>query len=396
MFSFRKYVWALVVGGLLVLATACAPTLAESGNPAGDDPGESPPEPTETPHNSIDLAGTEWVLDRYGPAGEESELLPGSTITLHFEENRLSGTAGCNSYFGDYQLAGDSLAVGTLGNTEMWCEGLMDQESQYLTLLADVKTAAREGQRLLLSGPTGRLVFARQPPVADQALVDTVWELQTIVTGDTARSLLAGSRITIEFEPDGRVGGNAGCNTYGSTYILDEKGLGFHIFTTTLMDCQDSQLMDQEALYLELLQKADSLSLEGDQLTISSDDGELIFRPASHLSLEGTDWVLIGIATDDAVVQTWIDETITARFEDGQLAGSAGCNSYSAGYQVEDNRLSVGPAATTRRACAEEIMQRESEYLAALGRVASFETRLDTLMLYDSEGKLLLQFQAAQ
>jgi heat shock protein HslJ len=388
-----RRVQVLLIGGLLVLAGACSPGLSEPGT---QDPAQNPIGATETPRQSTGLANSEWVLERYGPVGNESELLPGSTITLHFEKDRLGGTAGCNSYFGDYHLTGDSISVGPLGSTEMWCDGLMDQGDAYLDLLGAVETVAHEGQRLILSGPAGWLVFAEQSPVADRALVETVWELQTIITGDTARSVLPGSLITVEFEADGRVSGFAGCNSFSSTYMLDEKGLGFHIFTTTLMACQDSELMDQESLFLNLLQESTSLSLEGDQLTISSDESDLIFRPVSHLSLEETDWVLTGIATGGAVVQNRTDEMITARFADGMLAGSTGCNSYSATYEIAGKRLSLGPVNSTRRACADEIMQRESEFLEALGRVTSFETRLDALMLYDSQGQVLIQFQEAQ
>jgi heat shock protein HslJ len=395
MLPFRRQFQALLFVSLLALAVACSPSLPIPGDSTGEDPARGSAEATEPPHESLGLDKAEWVLERYGPAGEEVGLLPGSTVTLHFEDGRLDGTAGCNGYFGDYQLAGDSLTVGTLGSTEMWCEGLMDQESAYLNLLRAVETAAREGDSLILTGPAGRLVFAEQAPVDEQALLETVWELQTIVNDETARSVLAGSQITIEFEPGRRVSGNAGCNSYSSTYMLDEKGLGFHIFTTTLMACQNQELMDQETLFLKQLQAADWLSLEDEQLVISSDEGELIFGPASHLSLEGTDWVLAGISTGDAVVQTWIDETITARFEAGQATGSAGCNSYFADYEIDGGHLTLGPVASTRKACSEEIMQRETEFLTALGQVALFETRLDTLRLYDGAGKLLLQFEAA-
>jgi heat shock protein HslJ len=396
MSSFQKHIQNILFGSLLVVVTACSPALAGRADQTGENPSHGPTASPGAPQESIDVDSTEWVLQRYGPANDESELVPGSTITLRFEDGQLRGTAGCNSYFGNYQLDGDSISVGTLGSTEMWCEGLMDQESAYLALLRDAETVTRQGESLILTGPTGRLVFARQSPVADQELVETVWELETIVIGVTVRSVLSGSRITIEFEPDGRVTGNAGCNSFGSTYQLDEKGLGFHIFTTTMMACQDEAIMDQEALFLKLLQSAHSLSLEGGQLRLGSDEGELIFRPASHLPLEGIDWVLTGIATGDAVVQSWIDETITARFEDGQVTGSAGCNSYSANYAVDNARLTLGPAASTRKACAEEIMQREAQFLTALGQVASFETRLETLLLYGGQGELLLQFEAAQ
>jgi len=53
-------------------------------------------------------------------------------------EHEVSGSAGCNSYFGDYEVDGSSLSIPLIGNTEMYCmepEGVMDQEEQYLQSL---------------------------------------------------------------------------------------------------------------------------------------------------------------------------------------------------------------------------------------------------------------------
>ena len=296
------------------------------------------------------------------------------------------------------EWSGESLAVGPLGMTAMWCEpqGRMDQESAYLALLGQVETVWRDGELLVLEGPDGRLTFVEPEPVADQPLAGTVWELETLVTGDAAQSVLAGSRITIEFGEYGRVNGSAGCNSYGTGYTLEGEAVSFDRFAVTAMACLEDGIMEQEANYLALLQAATTLVIEGQVLTLRSEAGELIFRPAKHLGLEGVDWALTGIATGEAVVGTWIDETITARFEAGQVTGSAGCNNYFADYAAEGATLALGPAGSTRMACEEEIMEREAEFLAALETVASYETRLETLSLYDAEGGLLLQFHAAQ
>ena len=40
-----------------------------------------------------------------------------------------------------------------------------------------------------------------------------------------------------------------------------------------------------------------------------------------------------------------------ARFEDGRVAGSAGCNAYQASYTRTGTKLTVGPIAATNRFC---------------------------------------------
>jgi hypothetical protein len=80
---------------------------------------------------------------------------------------------------------------------------------------------------------------------------------------------------------------------------------------------------------------------------------------------------------------------ITALFgNDATLSGSAGCNNYNAPYEVNDNKITIGPAATTRKMCAEPegTMEQEAAYLAALGSAATYEVVGDRLELSDSAG----------
>src|SRR4030042_878548 len=80
-----------------------------------------------------------WVLQSYGDPDNPKDVIEGTEITATFnsEDDRITGSAGCNSYFGGYEI-NDGLSVGMLANTEMWCgepEGRMDQETEYLKIL---------------------------------------------------------------------------------------------------------------------------------------------------------------------------------------------------------------------------------------------------------------------
>ncbi|MBN1432351.1 MAG: META domain-containing protein [Methanomicrobiaceae archaeon] len=83
--------------------------------------------------------GIEWTLISYNNGVGELVSVPADTeITLKLEEGRAGGNSGCNSYFGDYEMDDmGSLAFGMIGMTEMYCEGRMDMESRYLTLLGE-------------------------------------------------------------------------------------------------------------------------------------------------------------------------------------------------------------------------------------------------------------------
>ena len=60
--------------------------------------------------------------------------------------------------------------------------------------------------------------------------------------------------------------------------------------------------------------------------------------------------------------------TVTARFEDGRVIGTGGCNSYSGPFRVRDASLEVtaGPMVSTMMACAEPAMEVETRYLGSL------------------------------
>jgi heat shock protein HslJ len=114
--------------------------------------------------------------------------------------------------------------------------------------------------------------------------------------------------------------------------------------------------------------------------------------------LTGTTWWLNGYHDGQSGFVSVLSGTeITALFgDDGQVSGSAGCNNYSASYTVKDGVITFGPAATTRKACAEPegIMTQESAYLAALESVVAFQIEGDELTLTNTEGVRVATFTA--
>ena len=79
---------------------------------------------------------------------------------------------------------------------------------------------------------------------------------------------------------------------------------------------------------------------------------------------------------------------------DGKVAGSAGCNDYTASYVVEDNAITFGPAATTRKMCSEPegVVEQESACLAALELATTFQIEGDELILMNADGVRVATF----
>lgn len=104
------------------------------------------------------LEGTLWVLETL-IAGETAST-PAAEATIEFAvDGGVSGTTGCNSYFGSYDTATGFSAI---GSTKMACEEpIMDQETRFLAVLADHATVTIEGSRLTITDLSGNALEFR-------------------------------------------------------------------------------------------------------------------------------------------------------------------------------------------------------------------------------------------
>jgi heat shock protein HslJ len=74
--------------------------------------------------------------------------------------------------------------------------------------------------------------------------------------------------------------------------------------------------------------------------------------------------------------------------DDGRVTGSASCNSYTAGYSLSAEALTIERAAATRKACAPALMTQEQALLDVLNAVMRFEVAGDgALVLHAADGR---------
>ena len=120
-------------------------------------------------------------------------------------------------------------------------------------------------------------------------------------------------------------------------------------------------------------------------------------RPAAQaaVTLEGPRWVLVSYATKDGkTLQAIAGAEATAQFENGNVRGTTGCNTYEAPYEAKGDKLTVGVTATTMKMCPPPIMDQESDYLAAIQSSASYKIADGTLTLANARGKAVLTYKA--
>jgi len=92
-------------------------------------------------------------------------------------------------------------------------------------------------------------------------------------------------------------------------------------------------------------------------------------------ALEDKVWVLESYGDTGNLKAVLEDIEITIEFvsADSKVAGSAGCNTYFAGYEVEGSKLTiVKPIGTTLMSCPEPIMNQEREYLSIFEVVEAY------------------------
>lgn len=88
--------------------------------------------------------------------------------------------------------------------------------------------------------------------------------------------LVAGSKATLDFAPDGHLSGHASCNNFMSEYKLSGEGLAISKAAGTRMMC-DAALMDQERTFLATLAEVRSFSIAADDaLLLQTGDGRAI------------------------------------------------------------------------------------------------------------------------
>ncbi|WIY82783.1 META domain-containing protein [Propionimicrobium sp. PCR01-08-3] len=108
-----------------------------------------------------ELAGTSWQVTSYYD-GQDAivSVLAGTDPTVSFgDDGTMTGTTGCNSISGTYQVAPEgTLKLGELAKTEMGCldpEGIMQQDEALPTALTSAVNYHIEGTRLTLTSGDG-------------------------------------------------------------------------------------------------------------------------------------------------------------------------------------------------------------------------------------------------
>jgi heat shock protein HslJ len=231
-----------------------------------------------------------------------------------------------------------------------------------------------------------------------RSLAGTAWDLALYAPAGASElaPVPEGVTPTAEFTED-QVSGSGGCNRFSGGYTTDGDSITIGPLASTLMACV-GEADAVEADYLARLGQAATYAITDGTLTLSDGAGQVVlsYTESVPVTLAGTTWSATGINNGkEAVTSLVADTTVTAEFsEDGTLSGNAGCNTYNGTYEVSGTSLTIGPLATTKKACKPDVNEQEANYLAALSRVTTYTIRGDQLELRDDGGALQAGYAA--
>jgi heat shock protein HslJ/uncharacterized lipoprotein YbaY len=104
------------------------------------------PEDSCAPMTHADLIDTYWrLLEVDGTQVQTAEGRKEPHLILASAESRAHGNAGCNNYFGQYQLEDDTLTFSAMASTMMACIDGMDTEQAFLVALGKTNRYVIEG-----------------------------------------------------------------------------------------------------------------------------------------------------------------------------------------------------------------------------------------------------------
>jgi heat shock protein HslJ len=188
-----------------------------------------------------------------------------------------------------------------------------------------------------------------------------------------------------------RVSGFSGCNDFDARYRAGGRTLFISEPASTLVACAD-EANALEAAYVANLQASRFYSERRGTLTIFDAQGTtvLVFDAAPRNPMLGN-WTVDSFATAPASLTAPIEGTsLTAVFRIASVGGSSGCNQYTGTYGTNGNVVRIGRLATTRMACADEILNQEAAFLVAMEGAALIDRRGPSLLLTDLSGATLV------
>ncbi|MCD7973121.1 MAG: META domain-containing protein [Candidatus Azobacteroides sp.] len=220
---------------------------------------------TSTQYVPSSQLADKWVLksiNNRNATDAFSQTIP--YITFNFDDNQVSGNAGCNAFSGKFSYIDGNFSAPNLVSTQMACTGT-NEEDLFLRLLRNPSYLTMVNGDLIFSqNANSVLVFSRAQGLSTNDLSGT-WELETMEGRSTDLDSFQHTP-TLEFNfSDGRISGNAGCNQFNASFTLNNNTLDVQPLATTRMACDK---MEGENKFSGLLAGRSTIDFENNLLIL--------------------------------------------------------------------------------------------------------------------------------
>ena len=283
-----------------------------------------------------------------------------------YEWGSFGGYAGLNSIGGEYVVHGDSLVFENMYMTELaGPESVMNKEGKFINALNSVAAFKIYENVLVLIDSDGKtlLTFERHFEPAGEWVLDT------------------DSSVTIIFNGDGTITGQAPVNHYGGKYFITGDSLTFSEGFDKTMMAGSAADMQAETEFFQALGKTAGFTFA---------DGNLVFVDA-----KGKELLTFERPTEEPTLCTaWVSDSTLVFNEDGTFSGITPVgNTFSGIYTYGgDAFFTMDVSSSTKMAGSPADMTAEAELFKALAAVADYQFKDGGLVLLDAEGQVLLTF----
>lgn len=188
----------------------------------------------------------------------------GAYFRLNPTTKQVSAYAGCNRIGGSYQLNNTQLRFSNLVQTKMFCADAMQNEQRLSDALHQSNRFILAENELTLYQDERKLeTFYRSNQPAE--LQNKRWTLKSL----NEKVIHSNADVTLNFRPNGKIDGNAGCNNYFGTYQVSTNSLTMGEIGTTRMFCDEQMNLEQD--FLQALKKTNRFESFGDHLILFED-----------------------------------------------------------------------------------------------------------------------------
>ena len=156
----------------LAITILCIGLCQSCQNPSGQDKQETHSDMTMTDsdqeitqQDSTAINGI-WILESFSLVDSLPQFQKIPFIQFRLKEHEFNGNTGCNRMFGQFALKEDSIQIGPVATTRMFCVDLATFESDFIQFMDDIRTWKLRGNKLELSSETGQMNFKLQKPNA--------------------------------------------------------------------------------------------------------------------------------------------------------------------------------------------------------------------------------------